>query len=447
MFKKVLIANRGEIALRINRACHELGLATVAVYSEADRDSLHVKFADESVCIGPPPANKSYLDMHRILSAAEVTEADAIHPGYGFLAENSDFARACEAAGICFIGPKPDAILKMGNKVQAKALAAEAGVPLLPSIQVSDFQGSRADLARKVDQEIGFPVLIKAAMGGGGRGMKLVESRDHFVSSLELAQNESQTAFGSDEVYVEKFCVSPRHIEIQILADQFGNVIHLGERDCSLQRRHQKILEEAPSPGIDPKTRDRMGAVAIELAKRVNYSSVGTVEFVMDADLNFFFLEMNTRIQVEHPITEMVTGVDLLREQIRSAQGEKLRYSQKDIQIKGHSIECRITAEDPRSFAPSPGLISLFHPPMGFGVRLESTACSDYTVPPFYDSMISKLIVHDESRELAIRKMTQALNEFVVHGVKTTIPLHLDLMQHPDFIAGRYDTGFLKRIL
>lgn len=444
MFKKVLIANRGEIALRINRACHELGISTVAVYSTADRDSLHVKFADEAVCIGPPKAADSYLNVQAVLAAAEVTGADAIHPGYGFLSENAEFARVCKESGLRFIGPSADSIDSMGNKIKAKERAAAAGVPVLRSILLKN---QSLDEIKKEADALGYPLLIKAAMGGGGRGMKIIRKSDELGSQLEIAKSESKNAFGSDEVYIEKYLEEPRHIEIQVLGDQHGHVIHLGERDCSIQRRHQKLLEEAPSPVLNEKIRQQMGAMAVAAARAVNYSSVGTVEFIVDKKLNFFFLEMNTRIQVEHPVTEMITGVDLLREQIRSAAGIKLRWKQEDIHWKGHSIECRITAEDPRTFAPNPGQIKLFHPPMGYGVRLESTACSDYFVPPFYDSMIAKLIVHDENREMAIQKMTGALKEFVIQGVKTTIPLHLELMAHPDFRSGHYDTGFLARYL
>jgi len=444
MFKKVLIANRGEISLRVNRACHELGLKTVAVYSTADKDSLHVKFADESVCIGPPSPKESYLNMQAILAAAEVTGADAVHPGYGFLSENAEFAKICEASNLTFIGPSYEAIDSMGHKIRAKEKVESAGVPTLTSIKV---KGEVTPEIRKQVEKVGFPILIKAAMGGGGRGMKIVRRIEDLAGQLDVARSEAKNAFSSDEVYIEKYLENPKHIEIQVLGDKHGNVIHLGERDCSIQRRHQKLLEEAPSPVLNEEVRMKMGLVAVAAAKAVGYSSAGTVEFIVDKNLNFYFLEMNTRIQVEHPITEMITGVDLVREQIRSAMGEKLRYQQKDIQFRGHSIECRITAEDPRTFAPNPGQIKLFHPPMGFGVRLESTACSDYFVPPFYDSMIAKLIVHDENRKMAIMKMHGALKEFVIHGVKTTIPLHIDIMTHPEFLDGRYDTGFLTRWL
>ncbi len=448
-FSKVLIANRGEIALRINRACHELGLRTVAVHSTADTQSLHVKFADESVCIGPPSPKESYLNMHAILSAAEVTGADAVHPGYGFLSENAQFARACEEMGLVFIGPPADAIERMGNKVNAKETVAKAGVPLLPSLKVVDDSGkmfSERELKERA-REIGYPVLIKAAAGGGGRGMKLVHAEEDLLRMLEVAKSESKSAFGSDEVYIEKYCVEPRHIEFQILADQYGNAIHLGERDCSMQRRHQKLLEESPCPVMPAALREVMGQKAVAAAKAVNYSTVGTIEFLLDRDKKFYFLEMNTRIQVEHPITEMVTGVDLLREQIRMASGEELKLKQEDVQMRGHSIECRVTAEDPVTFAPSPGHIDLFHAPMGNGVRLESVACSDYFVPPYYDSMLAKLIVWDANRDFAIKKMSQALQEFMIRGVKTTIPLHQRIMEDAAFQSGVYDTSYLANFV
>jgi len=445
VFKKVLIANRGEIALRINRACHELGLKTVAVYSQADADALHVKFADEAVCIGPPSARESYLNMQAILAAAEVTGADAIHPGYGFLSENPDFAEACRASKIKFIGPDAKVIDSMGNKVQAKQHAEAAGVPVLKSIKIKSEKDLDFHSIEEQAKAIGFPVLIKAAMGGGGRGMKKVNSASELKSAIQLARSESQSAFGSDEVYIEKYCVNPKHIEIQVLGDEHGHVVHLGERDCSIQRRHQKLIEEARSAVVSDKLRAEMGECAVALAKRVDYSSAGTIEFIVDENLNYFFLEMNTRIQVEHPVTEMITGIDLLAAQIMSAAGEKLRWSQDDIQFRGHAIECRITAEDPVSFAPCPGQISLFHPPMGFGVRLESSACSDYLVSPYYDSMISKLIVHAETRPIAIRKMKEALREFVVRGIKTTIPFHQQVMDHEAFISGRYTTAFCEK--
>lgn len=443
--RKVLIANRGEIALRVLRACRELDIATVAVYSTADAEALHVKFADESVCIGPPAATESYLNMHALLSAAEITGADAVHPGYGFLSENAGFARACESMGLVFIGPSADIIERMGNKVQAKEAVERVGVPLLPSMKLS---GENAPLNESQILEdakrIGFPVLIKAAMGGGGRGMKIVRKSDELLPALQLARQESRMAFGSDEVYIEKYCEEPRHIEIQVMGDRYGNLRHFGERDCSIQRRHQKLLEEALSPALSPELRVAIGQAGLKAASAVNYFTAGTVEFLLDTDQKFYFLEMNTRIQVEHPVTEMVTGHDLVREQIRTAMGEKITYSQSDIKFTGHAIECRITAEDPKTFAPSPGRIELFHPPYGRGIRLESCAHSDFFVPPFYDSMIGKLIAYDETRDLCIRRMKQALKEFVVRGIKTTIPLHLAILEDPDFIAGRYTTKFLQ---
>lgn len=445
MIKKVLIANRGEIALRINRACHELGLSTVAVYSTADADSLHVKFADESVCIGPPAPRESYLNMHALLSVAEVTGAEALHPGYGFLSENAQFARACRDMGIIFIGPSPESIEKMGHKVLAKETVAKVDMPLLPTLSHLD-KMSEDKLKIRV-KEMGYPVLLKAALGGGGRGMKIVREANELLKALDLARSESRAAFASDEIYIEKFCEHSRHIEFQIMADTYGNCIHLGERDCSIQRRHQKVLEETPSLFLTPELRSQMGKYAVEAARVVNYSTVGTIEFLVDTFQKFYFLEMNTRIQVEHPITEMVTGIDLVREQIKLALGEKLSLKQEDIIWKGHALECRITAEDPWTFAPSPGHIKLFHPPMGLGIRLESTACSDYVVSPYYDSLLSKLIVHDENRSLAIAKMREALKEFIIVGVKTSIPLHMKILNDPDFQEGKYDTHFLERFM
>lgn len=443
MFKKVLIANRGEIALRINRACHELGIQTVAVYSQADADALHVKFADESVCIGPPSAKESYLNMQTILAAAEVTGADAIHPGYGFLAENSEFAKACIASGVSFIGPSPEVIEQMGNKILAKQVAERSGVPILKSLKLTGEKDFSMKDIHGFAEQIGYPVLIKAAMGGGGRGMKRVNQPADLEKSLQLAKAESLAAFGSDEVYIEKYCLQPRHVEFQILGDNKGNVLHLGERDCSIQRRHQKLVEEATCPVMTPELRVKMGAAAVNAAKEVGYTTAGTVEFIVDQEMNFFFLEMNTRIQVEHPVTEMITGVDLLRTQIELAAGQALKFSQKDVQLKGHAIECRITAEDPVTFQPCPGKIGLFHPPMGMGVRIESAACSDYTVSPYYDSMICKLIVYDDSRAEAIQKMRQALSEFVIQGVKTSIPFHIEVMQEERFVSGNYSTAYL----
>jgi len=416
----------------------------VAVYSTVDADSLHVKFADESVCIGPPSPKESYLNMSALLAAAEVTGADAVHPGYGFLAENHQFAQVCADSGVTFIGPPIHVIDQMGNKLKSKEIAVKAGVPTLPSLRL---QSKDIDFAsvEKWGEDAGFPLIVKASMGGGGRGMKLVKKKEELRQTIELARSESLTAFGSDEIYLEKYLLSPRHIEIQILGDKKGNLIHLGERDCSIQRRHQKLVEESPSPVVSAELRARMGESALSLARKVGYESAGTVEFIVDRDLNYYFLEMNTRIQVEHPVTEMVTGVDLVREQIRVAMGEELSYSQSEIEWKGHAIECRITAEDPRTFAPSPGQISLYHPPGGLGVRVESAACSDYLVTPFYDSMICKLIVYDQTREMALRRMESALREFVIQGIKTSIDFHLELLQDPGFRSGQYDTGFVER--
>ncbi len=439
--EKVLIANRGEIALRVIRACRELNLKSVAVYSTADAESLHVKFADESVCIGPPPSKESYLNMHALLSAAELTGADAVHPGYGFLSENSEFARLCKSVGLLFIGPSADVIETMGHKVRAKETVAAMGVPLLPSLKVVELSEA---LPSQVSRDIGYPILIKAAMGGGGRGMKIVHNERDLLSMMRLAQQESKASFGSDEIYIEKYCQSPRHIEVQILGDLHGNIVHLFERDCSIQRRHQKVIEEAPSPALSEKLRQEITQAAVNAAKAVRYSTAGTIEFLLDTDGRFYFLEMNTRIQVEHPITEMVTGRDLVRDQIRTACGEELGFKQSDLSIKGHAIEFRLLAEDPKTFSPCPGRIGLFHAPMGKGVRLESAAHGDYFVPPFYDSMIAKLICWDDTRELALVKSRSALREFLVQGIKTSIPLHQAILEESDFIEGRYTTRYLE---
>lgn len=416
-------------------------MKTVAVYSTADAESLHVKFADEAVCIGPPPSKESYLNMHAILSAAEVTGADAVHPGYGFLSENSEFARLCEKMGILFIGPSSEAILTMGHKVKAKETVAKMGVPLLPSLKLSELEGN---LVEAVKKEVGFPVLIKAAMGGGGRGMKVVKDPAKLEETLAVARQESLSAFGSDEVYIEKFCENPRHVEVQIIGDRQGSIVHLFERDCSIQRRHQKVVEEAPSPALKPEIRKAMTEAAVNAGRAVKYVTAGTVEFLLDSDGRFYFLEMNTRIQVEHPITEMITGIDLVREQIRTACGHPLSFRQEDIKIRGHAFEFRILAEDPRTFHPSPGRINLFHAPMGKGVRLESVAHSDYMVPPYYDSMIAKLVCWDDSRELALEKSRNALREFLVQGIKTSIPLHRAILEDEDFVKGSYSTRFLE---
>jgi len=440
MFDKILIANRGEIALRVHRACQEMGIATVAVHSEADANAMHVKLADESVCIGPPPAGRSYLNIPSIIAAAEVTGAQAIHPGYGFLSENARFAEIVEAHGLTFIGPKPDTIRLMGDKITAKQAAADAGIPVVPG---SDGAISDMREARKVAKSIGFPVLIKAASGGGGRGMKVAENEASLESALQTASSEAKAAFGDGAVYIEKYLGKPRHIEIQVLADEHGNVIHLGERDCSLQRRHQKVLEEAPSVALDAATRAKIGETVTKAVSAIGYRGAGTVEFLYEND-EFFFIEMNTRLQVEHPVTEAVTGVDLVREQIRVAAGHELGISQEDISIEGWSIECRINAENPQTFTPSPGKVTEFHAPGGLGVRLDSGLYAGYTIPPYYDSMIGKLIVHARSRPEALMRLRRALKEMVVSGVETTIPLHLALLEEPAFLAGDYHIRWLE---
>jgi acetyl-CoA carboxylase biotin carboxylase subunit len=445
MFKKILIANRGEIALRIIRACKELGIATVAVYSEADRDSLHVRFADQDVCIGPPRAAESYLAPKRIIAACEVTGADAVHPGYGFLAENADFAEICAASDIHFIGPSAANIRAMGDKALAKKKMIEAGVPVVPGSE-----GTLEDVAeaRAVAAEIGYPLIVKASAGGGGRGMRLVELPAELESAFRTARAEAQAAFGNGEVYLERFVQKPRHVEIQLLADNFGHVVHFGERDCTLQRRHQKLLEESPSPIMTPSLRNEMGDAAASGARHVGYRGAGTVEFLVDVEGRFYFMEMNTRIQVEHPVSEEQADVDLIKEQIRVAAGEPIGYAQEDIQLEGHTIECRINAEDPdRDFRPAPGTITSFHTPGGHGVRVDTHAYAGYVIPPFYDSMIAKLIVHGRTRDEAIRKMQRSLEEFVIEGVPTTIPFHRRVLANADFAAGHFDTGFVERFL
>jgi len=444
MFHKVLIANRGEIAIRVIRACKELGIKTVAVYSQADMNSLHVKLADESVCIGPASSSLSYLNINAIISAAELTDAEAIHPGYGFLSENANFAEVCEKCGITFIGPSPESMRIMGDKISARQAVIKQGVPILPGTK----EGVHTvDEAIKTAKKIGFPVIIKATAGGGGRGMKIVHSQAALPNAFATARAEAQSGFGNPEVYIEKYCEQPRHVEIQILADKHGHVIHLGERDCSIQRRHQKLIEEAPSTVVTPEIRKAMGDAAVKAASAVGYNSVGTVEFLVDKNNKFYFMEMNTRIQVEHPVTEMVTGVDIVREQILSAAGVPLRYKQEDIKINGHSIECRINAEDPLKFTPCPGKITAYHPPGGLGVRVDSFVYDQYTVVPHYDSMIAKLIVHAETREDAIKRMARALDEFIIEGIKTTIFFHKRIMANKDFIEGNIDTSFLERIV
>jgi acetyl-CoA carboxylase biotin carboxylase subunit len=441
VFKKILIANRGEIALRIVRAARELGIETVAVYSEADRESLHVRFADDDVCLGPAPARDSYLKIPRIIAAAEITGADAIHPGYGFLAENAEFAETCAASKITFIGPTPEQIRLMGDKATARKTMADTGVPVVPGTPgpVED-----VDEALAFAQNMGFPVIIKAAAGGGGKGMRVANDADDFARSFQLARSEALSAFGNGDVYVEKYLERPRHIEFQILGDSHGNVIHLGERDCSVQRRHQKLIEEAPSPAMTPKLRQKMGDAAVKGAKAINYLGAGTIEMLLDSDGSYYFMEMNTRIQVEHPVTEMLTGVDLVKEQIRIAAGLEMREKVTP-PLRGHVIECRVNAEDPsRNFQPSPGRIDVFHPPGGNGVRLDTHVYAGYAVPPFYDSMIAKLIVHGRDREEAIAKMRLALDTFIVQGVSTTIPFLGRVMSDPHFVEGKVHTRFLE---
>jgi acetyl-CoA carboxylase biotin carboxylase subunit len=441
MFRKVMVANRGEIALRVIRACHELGLRTVAVYSEADRESLHVRFADDDVCIGPPPSRLSYLRIPSLIAAAEVTGADAIHPGYGFLAENAEFADTCRLSNIAFIGPTGDQIRAMGDKASARKLAGEAGVPTVPG---SEGILPDADAALVVAEQIGFPVIIKATAGGGGKGMRIAHNAEQFAQLFSLAQNEALSAFGNGDVYVEKYLARPRHVEIQVLGDQHGTVIHLGERDCSVQRRHQKLIEESPSPALNPELRSRMGDAAVQLAAAIDYVGAGTIEFLLDEDGAFYFMEMNTRIQVEHPVTEMVTGHDLVKEQIRVAAGEPLSFG--PTPLIGHAIEVRINAEDPyRNFQPCPGLITAYHPPGGPGVRVDTHVYAGYTVPPYYDSLLAKLIVHGRDRAEALARMAQALDSFILEGVKTTIPFLARVIRHPDFVAGNVDTKFLER--
>jgi acetyl-CoA carboxylase biotin carboxylase subunit len=444
MFNKVVIANRGEIALRVLRACRELGIKTVAVYSEADKSLKHVLLADESVCIGPAQSAQSYLNMPSIISAAEVTDATAIHPGYGFLSENADFAEQVEESGFTFIGPKSETIKLMGDKVSAIRAMKEAGIPCVPGSDgsIGDDNKTNAAIAKK----IGYPVIIKATGGGGGRGMRVVHNEAALFSAISITKSEAKTAFGNDAVYMEKFLEHPRHIEIQVVADVHGNVIHLGERDCSMQRRHQKIIEEAPAFGISDEEREKIGNICVEACKKINYRGVGTFEFLYE-NSEFYFIEMNTRVQVEHPVTEMVTGIDIVKTQILLATGQKLPWKQKDIKINGHAIECRINAEDPKTFMPSPGTIKLWHPPGGIGVRYDSHIYSGYQVPPYYDSMIAKIICHALTREDAIKKMLGALEETVVDGIKTNIPLHQEIFQHFAFKKGGTDINYLENRL
>ncbi|AZR73541.1 acetyl-CoA carboxylase biotin carboxylase subunit [Anoxybacter fermentans] len=443
MFKKILIANRGEIAVRIIRACREMGIKTVAIYSEADRNALHVQAADEAYCIGPNPSTKSYLNIPNIMSVASIAKVDAIHPGYGFLSENAHFAEVCEECGFVFIGPKPKTIEKMGDKAIARKTMIEAGVPVVPGTEdaIQDI-----DEAIYKAEEIGYPVIIKASAGGGGRGMRVAYNKEDLIRAINTASAEAEAAFGNAHVYLEKYVEEPRHIEFQILADDYGNVIHLGERDCSIQRRHQKMIEEAPSPALTPELRSKMGEMAIKAAKAANYVNAGTVEFLLDKHNNFYFIEMNTRIQVEHPVTEMITGIDLIKAQIRIAEGHELALTQDDIQIIGTSIECRINAEDPeRNFMPSPGTVTRYLPPGGPGVRVDSAVYQGYTIPPYYDSMVGKLIVWGANREEAIDRMKRALNEFVIEGIKTTIPFHKKVLNNDFFRRGEVYTNFIQR--
>ena len=443
MFHKVLIANRGEIALRVLRACKELDIATVAVHSTADADAMHVKLADESVCIGPPPARDSYLNIPQLLAACEITGADAVHPGYGFLSENARFAEILESHGITFIGPKAEHIRVMGDKIEAKRTAKRLGIPTVPG---SEGGIDNDDEARRVATEIGFPVIIKAAAGGGGRGMKVARSAEELEIALQTAKTEAKAAFGDDAVYIEKYLSKPRHIEIQILGDGQGNAIHLGERDCSLQRRHQKVWEEGPSPVITPAQRAEIGGVCAKAMADLGYVGAGTIEFLYE-DGQFFFIEMNTRIQVEHPVTEMITGIDLVNEQIKIAAGQKLLVKQSDIVIEGHAIECRVNAENPSNFRPSPGKLGLFHVPGGLGIRVDSHAYQGYTIPPYYDSLVGKLIVHGRTRAECLARLKRALDEFVVDGIETTIPLFRTLVRNPDIAAGQYDIHWLEKFL
>ncbi len=444
MFKKILIANRGEVALRVIFACRELGIKTVAVYSEVDEHSLHVRFADEDVCIGPARSADSYLNVPAVISAAEITGADAIHPGYGFLAESAYLAEVCEACHIKFIGPDPPIIRLMGDKARARRVMKKAGVPVLPG---SDGPIDSEERALKLAKDIGYPVMVKATAGGGGRGMRLVGAASELSHAVKTAQREAEAAFGVGDVYLEKYVESPRHIEFQILGDHHGSVVHLGERECSIQRRHQKLIEESPSPALSEKMRRKMGGLVIDAAKAVQYTNAGTLEFLMDGDGRFYFMEANTRLQVEHPVTEMVTGVDIVKEQIRIAAGERISFKQSEVTFTGHSIECRVNAEDPDTFAPSPGVIHVFSVPGGPGVRVETFAHSDCTISPYYDSLVAKIIVHGRDRQEAIARMRRTLEMTVIEGIKTSIPLHLKILRDPEFVAGTLSTSFMERFL
>src|SRR4051812_49248727 len=444
MFKKILIANRGEIALRVICACRELGIKTVAVYSEADENSLHVRFADEDVCIGPPRSAESYLSVPAIISAAEITGADAIHPGYGFLSESAYLAEVCDACHIRFIGPSPQVIRLLGDKARARRAMRKAGVPILPG---SDGPVDSEEQGLKLARDIGYPVIVKATAGGGGRGMRVVQNPGELGHALKTAQREAEAAFGVGDVYVEKYVVSPRHIEFQVLGDHHGTVVHLGERECSIQRRHQKLIEESPSVALTDKMRRRMGATVVDAARAVQYTNAGTFEFLMDSDGRFFFMEVNTRLQVEHPVTEMVTGIDIVKEQIRIAAGERLSFKQSEITFSGHSIECRVNAEHPETFRPSPGTIHAFSLSGGPGVRVDTCAHTECTIPPYYDSLIAKVIVHGRDRQEAIARMRRTLEMSVIEGIYTSIPLHLKILADPDFAAGRLSTSFMERFL
>ncbi|HEY0195018.1 MAG TPA: acetyl-CoA carboxylase biotin carboxylase subunit [Kofleriaceae bacterium] len=442
MFKKVLIANRGEIALRVIRACRELGLQSVAVYSTADADALHVKFADQAVCIGPPPSRQSYLNVPQIISAAEVTGADAVHPGYGFLSENADFAEVCRKCGLTWIGPPPDAMRLMGDKIRARAAMAAAGVPVLPG---STGLHDEVQLLEAADK-IGFPVILKATAGGGGRGMKIVWEKEKLIEAWSTGRTEAQAAFGNPEMYMERYCQKPRHIEIQVVADKHGHYTHLGERECSVQRRHQKVLEESPAAMLPAETRKRLTEASVRAIEAIGYTNVGTMEYLLDSDGQFYFMEMNTRLQVEHPVTELVTGIDLVREQIKIAAGEPLSFTD-ERRARGHAIELRINAEDPVTFAPWPGKITAVHMPGGLGVRVDTHLYAGYTVPPNYDSLLAKVIVHDVDRPAALRRARRCLDEIVVEGIRTNIPFLRRIINHPDFISGDFDTGFVARLL
>jgi acetyl-CoA carboxylase biotin carboxylase subunit len=444
MFKKILIANRGEIALRVICACRELGIKTVAVYSEADENSLHVRFADEDVCIGPARSADSYLSVPAVLSAAEITGADAIHPGYGFLSESAYLAEVCEACHIKFIGPAPNVIRLLGDKARARRAMKKAGVPILPG---SDGPVDSEEKALKIAKDLGFPIIIKAVAGGGGRGMRVIRAVGELPKAMKTAQREAEAAFGVGDVYLEKYVENPRHIEFQVLGDHHGAVVHLGERECSIQRRHQKLLEEGPSVAVTEKMRRKLGSTVVDAARAVQYTNAGTFEFLLDDKGNFFFLEVNTRVQVEHPVTEAITGIDIVKEQIRIAAGERLSFKQGDVTFTGHSIECRINAEDPETFAPSPGVVHAYSVPGGPGVRVDTFIHAECTIPPYYDSMIAKIIVHGRDRQEAIARMRRTLEMTVIEGIKTSIPMHLKILADPDFIAGRLHTGFMERYL